>query len=195
MENTKLPYYIFLDIDGTLWDLVFGNHVHGPYLPYQPEPRLKPESVSALNLLLSSLEDKFDTSLVITSGRRGNLAKCTEYLHRDGLEYNKPIYCTKFVSEGSRGSKIVDYLQQENHGPFIYPTLNSVAQKLLFGLKNSDYSNYVVLEDERKKISKEIPSARCIITNKKHRSLTTAQVERYLSQNGIAFEKTEEKLF
>ncbi len=181
----KPKYFVFLDIDGTLWDQQTAVYFHGPYADVQKEPHFNPKSVAAINTLLASLEEQFDTTLVVTSGRRQNLAKCTEYLHREGVKYDKPIFCTPYTAEGSRGSKIIGFMNKEGYGPFTYPTIKNVLDKMLYNFKNSDYQNYVVLEDQRKKISNEIPPARRIITNIKRGSLSPDDVIVYLKSNNI----------
>ena len=60
-KETKQPYYIFLDIDGTLYDATYVQHIYGPFTSHVEYPVLKPESINAVNLLLRSLESKFNT--------------------------------------------------------------------------------------------------------------------------------------
>ena len=194
MENNKQPYYIFLDIDGTLWDAKFATSIHGYCYYNQTHPKLKQDSINALNVLLSSIENNFDSKLVITSRRRKNLQDCLNYLTENGLVYDKPIYATK-VGNSSRGEKIVDYMVSEGMTPFTFPTLSNIVQKMLFNFKNNDFKNYVVLEDEKNLIKNQIPPARTIMANHDSRSLTTKQVVSYLKANKISavFETRKEK--
>jgi len=175
-------YYVFLDIDGTLIDEEYGKRVRGPFFSFGQNSVLKPESIEALNILLASLEQKYDTSLVITSGRRQNFSACVKHLHEEGLVYDKWITCIPF-EPGRRGQKIVDHMMTKSQPKF--PRLSKVINYLIGKYADSGYTNYVVLEDNLKKIKYEIPPARRIMTNKHSQSLTIKQVENYLKRNNI----------
>ena len=188
MENNtqiKQPYYVFMDIDGTLWDKNYASFIHGPFVPEIQIPRLKPESVNAINVMLENLEERFDTRLVITSGHRSDMAYCVNHLKLNGLKWDKPILCTPFTP-GDRGEKIVDFMINEGQTRFTYPTLGNLFSRILYTQKdNQDFTNYVVIDDNKKLISKQIPPERRIITNKKNHSLSLDQVITYLCKNGI----------
>jgi len=66
-----------------------------------------------------------------------------------------------------------------------FPRLSKVINYLIGKYADSGYTNYVVLEDNLKKIKYEIPPARRIMTNKHSQSLTIKQVENYLKRNNI----------
>lgn len=189
MENLKPNYYIFCGIDGVLWDIESGYTIHGPYLDAIENPVLKKESVQALNLLLKSLEQTFDTKLVITSPRRRNLADCATYLSANHLEYDKPLFATKYV-EGPRGEKILGFMEDENNAP---KRVLSLGERLfeMVGKKteNGNFSNYVVLEDNKKCIKNQIPAERTIKTNMKKSALSIRDVISYLSQNGLSIDE------
>jgi len=180
----KKPYYVFLDIDGTLWDASYRARIYGPFANVVQDPSLNPESIKAINLLLRSLEEKFNTKLVITSSRRENMTECVRYLSFNDLNYNKPIFCTSF-EPGIRGDKIVSYMQQQGEVGFKYPTLKNFISKILYSKKNEDFSNYVVLEDTRKKVRNQIPRSRIIYSNHNKQSITTDQVVDYLKANNL----------
>lgn len=189
MENNlneqKQPYYVFMDIDGTLWDVPHAMAKHGPFLKVIDFPTLKPSSVAAINLLLETLEERFDTRLVITSRHRENMVACVHNLEFNGFKYNKPIYCTPYIP-GPRGQKIVDFMTEQGEKPFTYPTLNNLFSRILYTKKdNNDFKNYVVIDDKKSAIAKQIPPERRIITNLKKESLTHDQVINYLLQNKI----------
>ena len=189
MENNtqqkKQPYYVFMDIDGTLWDIESARSVHGPFLPEIALPTLKTESVAAINIMLENLEKRFDTKLVITSRHRSNMVECVNYLRFNGVTYYKPIYCTAF-RPGLRGEKIVDFMENQGEKPFTYPTLGNLFERILYTKRNNqDFKNYVVIDDNKKAISKHIPPERRIVTNKRDGALTFDQVINYLCKNGI----------
>ncbi len=192
MEKTnkqKPAYYVFCGIDGVLWDLPYGQLIHGPYLSAIDNPVLKKESVEALNLLLKSLEQTHDTKLVITSQRRSDLASCATYLSSNRLDYDKPLYATRFT-EGLRGEKIIDFMQKENREPQVAITLGDKLMEILGKTKtNGNFSNYVVLEDNQRVIKKHIPAERTIKTDFNKSSLTTKQVVEYLSSNELSVDE------
>ena len=150
---------------------------------------LKPESVEALNLLLKSLEKTHNTKLVITSQRRNDLTACASYLSHYNVEYNKPIFATRFTS-GLRGEKIIDYMKRDNQKPEVAITLGDKLFEI-FGRhkENGNFSNYVVLEDNQKVIKKHIPATRTIKTDIRKSSLTTSQVVNYLINNGLSIDE------
>lgn len=190
-NNEKRPYYIFMDIDGTLYDNIYANQIHGPYLQYIEKPCLNPKSINAINFLLQTLENNYDTKLVITSGHRNNMSMCLQYLYDYGLKYDKPIFCTDFVP-GTRGKKIIDYLNKDGKKLLTYPRLKTIfARKLYKKQDNQDFKDYVVIDDKKSIIRKHIPPERRIITNKEKQSLTMEQVIGYLTKIGIELENIE----
>ncbi len=181
-NETRERYYVFLDIDGTLIDRAYGEKKLGPFFTFGPNTILKPESVAALNFLLSSLEEKYDTSLVITSGRRKDFSACVKHLYDQGLKYDKWITCVPFV-HGRRGQKIIDHMMTCSTPK--HPKLSKIINYLIGRYADHGATNYVVLEDNLDKIRFEIPPARRIMTNSKKQSLTMEQVEKYLIKNNI----------
>ena len=181
-ETMREQYFIFLDIDGTLIDLRYGQYTRGPFFRFGENTVLNPESIEALNLLIDSLEQKYDTRLVITSGRRENLNECVINLYENGLNYDKPITCTPLV-KGRRGQKIVDFMMTSSKPR--YPKAQKMLDFILRRYADYGYKNYVVLENDTSKIRYEIPPERRIITNAKNRALQPYQVEKYLKTNKI----------
>ena len=185
LNDNKPVYYVFCGIDGVLWDLKFAEFSHGPFLKQIEMPIPKPKSIQALNLLLKSLEKSYDTKLIITSAHRENLDKCIKYFNFYKLEYDKPIYATKFTS-GSRGSKILDFMEEDNTTPQrILPLSQRIQNFLRKSAQNEGNKNYVVLEDNASIIKRQIPTNRTIKTNLKKESLTIKDVVLYLLENNI----------
>jgi hypothetical protein len=181
-ETMREQYFIFLDIDGTLIDFNYGQYVRGPFFSFGENTVLNPESIEALNLLIDSLEQKYDTRLVITSGRRENLHSCAKNLYDNGLKYDRPITCTP-LTEGRRGQKIIDFMMTSSKSK--HPTAKKMVDFILKRYADNGYENYVVLENNVSKIRYEIPPKRRIITNAKCRALQPYQVEKYLKNNNI----------
>lgn len=192
MEKTKTKenYYVFLDIDGTLWDAKFAYGIYGDIFNYISYPTLKKDSINAVNLLLRSLEEKFNTKLVITSRKREYMSECIDYLQKNGLKYDKPIFCLPF-GETYRGARIVGYMQEQNNKPEHLSRPQNLFSKLLNAFIIKGSQNYVVLEDDFKLIKSSIPSRRLIFSNHQRKSITTKQVENYLKTNKIPVAKNE----
>lgn len=186
MEKTKTKenYYVFLDIDGTLWDAKYAYNIYGNGFNYIIDPRLKKDSIEAVNLLLRSLEGKFNTQLVITSKRREYMNECIKYLQKYGLEYEKPMICLPFGST-LRGSRIIGYMQDQNEKPEHLSKPQNLISKLLNAFIIKGSQNYVVLEDEYEKIKHSVPSRRLIFSDHNRQSVTTKQVKHYLKTNNI----------
>lgn len=181
-ETMREQYFIFLDIDGTLVDFEYGQRVRGPFFSFGENTVLNPESIEALNLLIQSLEQTYDTRLVLTSGRRENLRACVRNLFENGLKYDRPITCTP-LEPGRRGQKIVDFMMTSSMPR--HPRLQKVVDYLLRRYADHGYKNYVVLENDASKIRYEIPPERRIMTNAKKRALQPYQVEKYLKANNL----------
>lgn len=186
MENkkTKENYYVFLDIDGTLWDAKFAYNVYGAGFNYIVDPRLKKDSIEAVNLLLRSLEEKFDTQLVITSKRREYMNECVSYLQKYGLKYDKPILCLPF-GKNYRGERIIGYMQDQNDNPEHLKKPQNALAKIFNAFIVKGKQNYVVLEDEYKLIKHSVPSRRLIFSDHNKRAITSKQVRNYLKTNDI----------
>ena len=182
-------YFIFLDIDGTLVDFEYGQRVRGPFFSFDENTVLNPESIEALNLLIQSLEQTYDTRLVLTSGRRENLRAFVKNLYDNGLKYDRPITCTP-LEEGRRGQKIIDFMMTSSLPK--YPKLQKVVDYLLRRYADHGYKNYVVLDNDVSKIRYEIPPERRIVTNAKKRALQPYQVEKYLISNNLPIKYSED---
>ena len=82
MEN----FYIFLDIDGVLYDWVFVKQ----QIAMKKQKKggiiktFNPESISALNMLIFELEKKYNVNLVISSTWRHDLGYAINVLYANG---------------------------------------------------------------------------------------------------------------
>ena len=189
-ETMREQYFVFLDIDGTLVDLRYGQYRRGPFFSFGENSVLNPESIEAVNLLLESLEQKYDTRVVLTSGRRKDLASCVEHLYENGLKYDRAISCTP-LTEGRRGQKIVDYMMTSSLPR--YPKLQKVVDYILRRYADHGYKNYVVIENDTSKIRFEIPPERRIKTNAKKRALQPEQIIKYLKANNLPIVEHEQQ--
>ena len=87
-------FYIFLDIDGVLydWDFIINEVESGRMQRGCFIKTFKPESMYALNYLIQELSKNFDVKLVISSTWRSNLPFTIDTLKNNGLVYNSPSH-------------------------------------------------------------------------------------------------------
>ncbi len=182
----KTPYFVFLDIDGTLWDAKYEYIYHSYMLNYVDYPKLNPNSIKAVNILLRSLDQKYDTRLVITSQRRKHLRNAIEYLSKEGLKYPGPVFAIKYPTNLSRGEEIINFMEKGYKlNPSDVSHLQGRIARFFYRMTNNDFNNYVVLEDERDLINKTIPRNRIIYADHDKRSITPRQIQHYLKKIGV----------
>lgn len=203
----KPNYYVFLDVDGTLWceyylsELVVDAETRklieldadDPLAGYE-NIKLSSESIEAVNTLIRSLKNKFNVKLVITSRRRNNLLKCINYLKVNGLEFDDTIFCIKRGID-PRGIKILDFLNFMGENQKVPKLRKSWLVGLLYKFSKTGFENYVVIDDDEKAIKGFVPPKRFIEVDGIKSSLTKRQVERYLKKNNIQIIESEESSF
>lgn len=182
-NDTKPKFYVFLDIDACLWDMDFAWIRLGPFIEGAPFPPLKTSSVTALNILLSSLNKIYDSQLVITSHRRNDLKACYDYLTKYGFIYYKPIFATEYI-EGPRDKKIFNFLQGSEGVTIRYSKL-PFSTKAFYPDSSKEFSNYVVLDCTQTHSINNIPLKRLILSNHNKKSLTTEQILNFLKRTKI----------
>lgn len=185
MDNfykNKEPFYIFFEVNGVLYDEKFAYNFHGPFFYPIDDPKIKETSMTAFNNLIQTLEENYDTKLVLISKRRKNLDNCVRYLKNYGLIYDKPIFATEF-KKGARGQKILDSMSKDGLNPTKKPTLKDFVSNLLMSSKNNPkFKNYVVINPPSSKISRYIRNNHLIKTDPIRNSLTQQQVDDFLEQ-------------
>lgn len=179
----KEKFYVFSGIDHTLIGTDYLNTMYGPEGMRLGYIRTDRDCMSALNALLAGLEEKFDTVLVITSGKRENQSACLEYLKYNGLKYDKPIFFTKFIA-GPRGEKIIDFLEEQGTTPLEFHKAPLYVKMLKYFKDNPDFNNYVVLDQSKPDISKYIPRSQYKKVNSRT-GLTMNDTADILASNGI----------
>ena len=80
MTENKEKFYVFSGIEHNLTGTDYLNRYYGAAGVDYGYVFANKHCMSALNKLLESLEEKYDTTLVITSGKRENPNYCVEYL-------------------------------------------------------------------------------------------------------------------
>lgn len=108
----KKNFYIFLDIDGVLydWDYIITEMDSGRMKKGSFINKFKPESMMALNYLIEKLSVVYEVQLVISSTWRSNLPFTIKTLKDNGLKYNKKIDATPIWDPAKRGEQILSYL-------------------------------------------------------------------------------------
>lgn len=180
----KEQYFVFLDIDGTLWDMDYNSDRYSN-VHYVEWPKLKPGSIKALKTLLYSLEQEYDTVLVISSKRREDIDDCKEYLKANKFVFNKPLEKIESPSIICRGNSILNFMKNRGKAPFTYAESSNIFARLFSRIKDEDYKNYVVLEDEKHLLGNYIPKNRIIMSDHNKQSINLKQVEKYLRNNNI----------
>lgn len=152
----KENFYIFLDIEGVLYDWQFIRK--NKKCKEDIIKTFNPESVKALNKLILNLEKYFNVNLVISSTWRRNMLE-TEKV----LKQNK-VYTECFIDRiGSnhmscyRGKEIQDYLKYKN-----------------------ETKNFVIIDDEWFDYVQVFGMEKVIKTHLIHGSLNMAQVNKFL---------------
>ena len=153
-------FYIFLDIDGVLydWDFIINEVESGRMQRGCFIKTFKPESMYALNYLIQELSKNFDVKLVISSTWRCNLPFTIDTLKNNGLVYNKTIEATPISDPAKRGEQIITYLNNK---------------------KNYDF---VIIDDEYFDFKKHFDSNKIIKTEMFHSALTISQVKTFLTK-------------
>lgn len=117
VENKKPEFYLFLDIDGVLWDIkskpanltliagiLYNHHLH--------KHILKEDSVRAYNRLINTLEKDHHTNLIITSSWRMTRYQLIYLFHFEGLQLPDTIYVAKQKFPLDRVSVVRGYLDR-----------------------------------------------------------------------------------
>ena len=114
-------FYVFLDIDGVLydWEYLISEIKNGRMKKGKLIRKFKPESMEALNLLLRKLEKNYNVSLVISSTWRRDMPFAIETLKANGLEYDKEFTRTPFSNPAQRGKQILEYLSDKENFDFL----------------------------------------------------------------------------
>ena len=115
-------FYVFLDIDGVMydWDYITEEINAGRVKRGGIVKKLKPESVNALNYLVSNLEKRYNTQIVISSTWRNNLERAAEILKANGFECKNEITGTPIsLSPEKRGEEILEFLKEKQNYDFV----------------------------------------------------------------------------
>lgn len=164
----KENFYIFLDIDGVLydWDYMKKNNIRN----FGTISTFSPESVDALNYLMEKLNTCYNTELVISSTWRRDMLKTVKTLKDNGVTMNlRKVFATPNFNESkTRGEEILSYLS-----------------------KRPDNQNYVIIDDETCDIEPHFNKDRIIKTNIFSGGLNKEMVENFIEKNNIQTKTSE----
>ena len=163
-------FYVFLDIDGVMYDWEFlksqGIKSFGRIKTFNPD------SVQALNYLLETLNQNHDTELVISSTWRRDMLDTVKTLKDNGVKMNlRRVFSTPIFNESkTRGKEILSYLSNRQ-----------------------DNQNYVIIDDEVSDIAPHFDSSKIIQTNIFTSSLKKSMVDKFLKENHLTPTLNEER--
>ena len=112
----KTDFYIFLDIDGVLFDIKYiKDQIDGGKLKKgKIIKRFDPKCINALNKLIYELEKSYNVVLVISSSWRRFMEETEEMLKINGLIYNNVLERTPISNNSSeRALEILSYLSNK----------------------------------------------------------------------------------
>lgn len=166
----KENFYIFLDIDGVMydWDYMKKNNIHN----FGVVNTFSPESVEALNYLMEKLNNCYNTELVISSTWRRDMLKTVKTLKDNGVKMNlRKVFSTPIFNQPkSRGEEISSYLSQRK-----------------------DSHNYVIIDDETCDIEPLFNKDRIIKTNIFSGALNKEMVQHFIEKNNIQTKANEDE--
>ena len=150
-------FYIFLDIDGVFYDyewLKNSNNKASSLLKF------KPESITALNHLISSLEKQHNVDLVIISTwRLFKFEQLIAIFKNSGLNFDKTIHKTKdSTNPFTRSKDIMQYLKGKNNK-----------------------ENFVIIDDESFDFDLYFDKKNIIKTNIQNNALNKKMVDKFLN--------------
>lgn len=163
----KENFYIFLDIDGVMFDWDF---IQSCGENFKVIETLSPESCEALNYLIQKLSYSYQPKLVISSSWRRNMEHTVNILRKHNIKIDiNNIYKTDFSYETmhQRGKEILSFLQKEN----------------------CKTNNYVIIDDDMFDFEKYFSSDRIIKTDVHKESLRKHMIDNFLKINNISTEE------
>ena len=159
----KKKFYVFLDIDGVLYDWNYikslgPEHWGGVIVDFDPK------SIEALNYLIAQLKKEYDVELVISSTWRSNMERTMQILINHGLK-TEDLFISRTRNSTNpryRGREIMDYLENKR-----------------------DKENYVIIDDETFDFKEYFHDTRIIKTDIFISGLKREMVDIFLKNNNI----------
>ena len=165
MKN-KSNFYLFLDIDGVMsdWDYIIAEVNACRLKKGQVIKSFKPESVEALNHLITEISKDYNFQIVISSTWRYNMEETRDVFKKHNVLYSDNLDKTpRLPDPHERGKEILQYLSEHN-----------------FDEKNDDY---LIIDDETFDYENYFPPKKLIKTEIFHNALSMDMVKKYLEEN------------
>ena len=174
-----MKYYVFLDIDGTLWDNSESS------IKKVSSKNLHPDSVNSVNFLCDQLRvNGYTPEIVIISKQRIRWIECCWNLVQQGIDRTVPLIKLP-IGKFTRGERISLMLHDINRGKNVYETGHKFS---VFDYLHLDYAkkcdNYVVIDDKPEALA-NIPQSNYIQTDIDCGRLNMEMVSDYLKQKGF----------
>lgn len=163
MENKKENYYLFLDIDGVMWDWPWRIQEikSGRIRKGSSIREFNPESVEALNHLIAYISDSYNCNLVISSTWRSFMKQTISTLRKNKVNLPDIIDRTPISRESKqRGKEIETYLSNK-----------------------PDAQNIVIIDDETSDIIKHFSQESIIKTDIYGESLREHHILDWIERN------------
>ena len=157
----KKNFYIFLDIDGVLydWEYIKGLMREGKIKKGGKITAFKPESIDALNYLIEKKSKEYNVNLVISSTWRHYMDAIVEKLKAAGVRYDGEFSRTPISGDSKkRGFEVKSYL----------------ANKVNF--------DYVIIDDEICDYYKYFEPSKVIKTELYEHALNKEMIDTYLNK-------------
>ena len=157
----KNNFYVFLDIDGVLWDWKFllsrKEKCKGVITKFNPE------SIEALNFLTEILSKEYNIKIVLSSSWRANFEKIKNILIENNLHYASVMDKTPSTSPRKlRGREIWAYLKSANY--------------------DDEKDDFVIIDDETFDLKSLFPENKIIKTSMLNNCLSINMVKQYLKE-------------
>ena len=163
--NNKANFYLFLDIDGVMsdWDYIIAEVNAGRMKKGQSIKNFKPESVKALNHLITEISNNYNINLVISSTWRMDMEETKEVFKKHNILLADKLDKTpRFPDPSERGREIIEYLSEHNY--------------------NEKVDDFVIIDDETFDYDKYFTQDKIIKTEIFHNALSMDMVNKYLMQ-------------
>lgn len=158
-SQNKEQFYIFLDFDGVLNDLITVPSLWkmGGFLVDKKDTNtFNQGSIDSINYLIETLSQEYDVNLVLSTTWRRWFEKAKQVLKNNGLEYSGVIDKTPKIRLKRRAFEIMKYLQSKDekqnfvviddkpHLPKYFKEKNSIKTNIVAGsLSMSTILNYL----------------------------------------------------
>lgn len=162
-------FYLFLDIDGVLWDWQWrlSQLKNGNFKNACSINNYNPESVQALNTLMDYLNRDYNCELVISSSRRRAMRATIDNLKNNSVHLPHHISRTSINNSTlNRKERILEYLQNKK-----------------------DNKNFLIIDNRKISFPQDSSPKYLIQTNIYDHSLTLATIQNWIDKQENRYKK------